>query len=106
MRTHNVQSSDAPVEICVNQIGNGVSEIWIRDNIHKEPVNDPEGGEMYVYDEVFCIAEHITADEISADLEAWKAYASEWRPTPDITTRVEIAEAKIDYLMMMGEMLV
>lgn len=95
-----VESPEAPKPFQYNELPDGGADVWIRDNVTEG--KDAEDNVLYTYNEAYFKTDE-TEESIREDLEAWTEYAKEWTPEVErpIPERVEVLEAKVDYLMIM-----
>ncbi len=95
-----VISPDSPRNFQYDELPDGTADVWIRDGI-VEGV-DEDGNPVFTYNEAYFKTDE-TEESIREDLESWTEYAKEWTPEVErpIPERVEVLEAKVDYLMIM-----
>lgn len=102
MFVEKVQASQKPVEFQYDTLPNGISEVWIRENIHEVETDD---GRIFEYSEIFFVTDE-AEEVIREDLVSWAEYGREWVPTtvPEMDERMDIIEARVDYLFMMEDL--
>lgn len=102
MLTLNVQASQKPLAFQYNTLSDGISEVWIREDVHEVEVDDCK---MFEYSEIYFKTEE-PEEVIREDLISWAEYGRDWTPdhVSEMHERMEILEARVDYIFMMEDL--